>query len=163
MNKHYGIPYMGSKDKIAPQICEYILSRHPDKKYFIDACCGGLAISHYVFEHSKLKILANDLDYNVIDYYKTKCKKELNYKYGYTWIDRETYKEICNSLKGAPILYMISVWTFGNNSGKLTYLFGKDIELQKELLHNLLVWGDETRLTPYFYKHCRERERVKPN
>lgn len=162
MIKHYGIPYMGSKDKIAKPLCEYMLNRHPDKKFFIDACCGGLAISSYVLQNSNLKVIANDLDTNLYDFYNTFFygdREKLLEDYGYKWMDRDTYNSLKLTATGALRIMMVSVWTFGNKNEKgITYLFGKDIELQKELLHNLLVEGNENLLSNYFHKREKERE-----
>lgn len=159
MSKNYGIPYMGSKNGIAKNICDYILFRH-DKKYFIDACCGGLAISHYILENSNLKILANDLDKDLIDFYNLIGSKELDElieKYCIHWVDRDTYNKLYPTATGALKVILMCVWTFGNRSYGGTYLFGKDIELQKELLHNLLVFGNEDNLSEYFKAHENER------
>ena len=163
MNKNYGLPYMGSKNGIAKDICEYMLSRHSNKKYFIDACCGGFAISHYIYENTKMIIFANDLDENLIAFYRKILNGEINElfeKYNYKWIDRDTYFKLEKSDDKALRTYLVCIWTFGNkNADKLTYLYGKDIELQKELLHNLIVYGNEEHLTPYFKEHAREREK----
>ena len=154
---------MGSKNGIAKVICEYMLSRHSNKKYFIDACCGGFAISHYIYENTKMIIFANDLDENLIAFYRKILNGEINElfeKYNYKWIDRDTYSKLEKSDDKALRTYLVCIWTFGNkNVDKLPYLYGKDIELQKELLHNLIVYGNEEHLTPYFKEHAREKER----
>lgn len=159
MTKQYGIPYMGSKSGIAKKVCDYILYRHPEKKIFIDCCCGGLAISHYLLENSNLKIIANDLDNDLITFYNEffssqEKRNELYEKYGYNFIDRETYKKLTETAKGSDRIMLLSIRTFGNKAdGRPTYLFGQDIELQKELLHNLIVYGNEDHLTDYFKKN----------
>lgn len=159
MTKNYGIPYMGSKNGIAKKICDYILYRHPEKKIFIDCCCGGLAISHYLLENSDLKIIANDLDNDLITFYNEffssqEKRNELYEKYGYNFIDRETYKKLFKTTTGSDKIMLLSIWSFGNKAdGRPNYLFGQDIELQKELLHNLIVYGNEDHLTDYFKKN----------
>ena len=40
-----GIPYMGSKRKLASEIVSFILERHPKTKYVWDLFGGGGAIS----------------------------------------------------------------------------------------------------------------------
>jgi len=52
MYKHYGMPYMGSKEKIL-NLIQYIFDREHKKKYFIDLFCGGLCVSHYAVEKTK--------------------------------------------------------------------------------------------------------------
>ena len=157
-NKTYGISYMGSKSAIAESLCEYILYRHPDKKYFIDACCGGLAISDYVLQYSKLYIYANDLNYDLIDLYSCTLDElnDLKEKYCYTFVDRDTYFKLLEQ-KGAVRALLTCCWTYGNNNGKYTYLYGRDIEIQKELLQNLLVEGNENKLSAYFKIHENEQ------
>ena len=38
----YGLPYMGSKNKIA----EWVVSHFPEKKHFYDLFAGGCAVTH---------------------------------------------------------------------------------------------------------------------
>ena len=35
MARHYGIPYMGSKQKLVDKIIPFIMDRHPDVKHFM--------------------------------------------------------------------------------------------------------------------------------
>ena len=43
--KNLGLPYMGSKRKIAPKIVDFILDQNPDCKYIYDLFGGGGAVS----------------------------------------------------------------------------------------------------------------------
>lgn len=45
MNHNYGLPYKGSKNSIAERIVQCL----PPGKNFLDACCGGGAISHAAY------------------------------------------------------------------------------------------------------------------
>lgn len=45
MNHNYGLPYKGSKNSIAERIVQYL----PKGGRFLDACCGGGAISHAAY------------------------------------------------------------------------------------------------------------------
>ena len=45
MNHNYGLPYKGSKNSIAERIVQCL----PSGKNFLDACCGGGAISHAAY------------------------------------------------------------------------------------------------------------------
>ena len=41
MARHYGIPYMGSKQKLVDKIVPFIMRRHPDADSFYDLFGGG--------------------------------------------------------------------------------------------------------------------------
>lgn len=47
MARYYGIPYMGSKQKLVDKIVPFILNRHPDTTHFYDLFGGGGSISLY--------------------------------------------------------------------------------------------------------------------
>ena len=168
MSKNYGLPYMGSKSKIAPYLCDYMINRHPNRHIFIDCCCGGGAMIDYITQkYPFISVLANDLDKNIIDCLKTFQSGSMSdylLDYGYRWLDRDTYKQYLEQYKDNGIIktILISVWTFGNrNSDKPAYLYGKDIELQKELLTNLLLYDSTDNLSNYYYKHINDNDFVK--
>ena len=55
----YGLPYKGSKNKLAPKIFELF----PQKKNFYDLFCGGCAMTHYGMLHNKFeKFIINDIN-----------------------------------------------------------------------------------------------------
>lgn len=168
MSKNYGLPYMGSKSKIAPYLCDYMINRHPNRHIFIDCCCGGGAMLDYITQkYPFISVLANDLDKNIIDClkaFKNGSMSDYLLDYGYRWLDRDTYKQYLEEYKDNGIIQtiLISAWTFGNkNNDKSTYLYGKDIELQKELLTNLLLYGNDDNLSNYYYKHINDNDFVK--
>lgn len=41
MARHYGIPYMGSKQKLVDKLVPFILNRHPQTTDFYDLFGGG--------------------------------------------------------------------------------------------------------------------------
>ena len=66
-NTLYGIPYMGSKTKIAPIILKYL----PKGKRFVDLFGGGFAMSHCAFlSHRYDQVLYNDYNPLVVDLIK---------------------------------------------------------------------------------------------
>ncbi|MBN2758019.1 MAG: DNA adenine methylase, partial [Bacteroidales bacterium] len=144
MKKKYGMPYMGSKDKIL-NLIEYIFGRHYDAKYFIDLFCGGGSVFHYALEKSNFKVIANDIDTYVIALFEEiifNKSKEIK-KVWYNWIDKDVFKDVitnCNNYPKWYVGFVKTIWSFGN-SGK-NYLFGKDIENQKKALHQALVFDD---------------------
>ena len=158
MSKNYGMSYMGSKSKIAPQLVDYMVNRHPNKTIFIDACCGGLAITAYLVKnYPSIRVISNDYSEDLISLYKDSQDKEKWQKLldecGYKFIDRETFASINKNGTPSQKALMLMLWSFGNKGA--AYLYGKDIECQKELLSNLLIFG-ENRPSEYYKKHYKE-------
>lgn len=140
----YGIPYQGSKTKIAPAI----INRLPFGERFCDLFGGGFAMSHCARLSKKYKsILYNELNPLLPPLLKDAILGRYNYnRFKPEFITREhfyTEKE-----KDGYIKY---IWSFGN-SGK-EYLFGKDIEPLKHEAHDFVVFGRPTR-------HFREVEKA---
>ena len=124
----YGLPYKGSKNKLAPKIFELF----PQKKNFYDLFCGGCAMTHYGMLHNKFeKFIINDLNPMCptlfFDAVNGKFKNETR------WISREDF---LNS--NEP--YVKFCWSFGNNLR--SYLYGEEIELYKKACHYAIVFDD---------------------
>ena len=141
MKKHYGIPYMGSKEKMLKTL-EYIFQRENNKEYFIDPFCGGFAVCSYILENKKFKVLANDLNDYVIALYKEilfNHSKEIK-KVWFDWVNREKFFDVKNNFNKYPkwyVGYVLTIWSFGNH--QQGYLFGKNREKIKEDAHNYLI------------------------
>lgn len=124
----YGLPYKGSKNKLASKIFELF----PKRKNFYDLFCGGCAMTHYGMLHNKFKkFFINDLNPMCptlfMDAINGKFKNERR------WISREDF---LNS--NEP--YVKCCWSFGNN---LTdYLYSKEIEPYKKACHYAIVFDD---------------------
>lgn len=57
-NQRYGLPYKGSKNKIA----EWVVNRLPPNDNFYDLFCGGCSITHAALKSGKYKrFFANDI------------------------------------------------------------------------------------------------------
>ena len=124
----YGLPYKGSKNKLAPKIFELF----PKKKNFYDLFCGGCAMTHYgMLNNSFENFIINDLNPMCselfIDAINGKYRDEKR------WISREDF---LNS--NEP--YVKFVWSFGNNLKN--YLYSKEIEPWKKALHYARVYKD---------------------
>ena len=124
----YGLPYKGSKNKLAPKIFELF----PQKKNFYDLFCGGCAMIHYGMLHNKFeKFIINDLNPMCptlfFDAVNGKFKNETR------WISREDF---LNS--NEP--YVKFCWSFGNNLKG--YLYSEEIEPLKKALHYARVYKD---------------------
>ena len=134
------IPYMGSKRSIAEDIVKLIRIKHPNAKYFYDVFGGGGAVSIQALRQG-FSVHYNELDERVcnlmkflVDLKGTGLPKEW-----WGWVSREKFKEITQSNRKDAYAGMVQCcWSFGNNVKK-GYLFGKNIERQKELLHYFIV------------------------
>lgn len=134
---NYGIPYKGSKSKIAQQIINCI----PSAENFYDLFCGGGAITHCAILEGRWKnYVLNDISDGVtklfVDAISGKYKNENRF------ISREQFYE--QKDKDAFIRY---IWSFGNNGRD--YMYGKNVEEIKRLGHNAVVFNDIEPLEKY--------------
>ena len=145
---------MGSKSKIAPYLADYMINKHPDKHIFIDCCCGGLAMSHYILEnYSSIRIIANDFEKSLYNLYKaifSEGSKKLFDKLFSIFVNRDEFVK-CLGKDDAYSTAVRFCYSFGN--GGRTYMYSRDIENEKELLSNLLLLNldkctKETENTP---------------
>lgn len=127
----YGIPYMGSKDKIADDI----LSVLPRGKRFVDLFGGGFAMSHAALLSGKYE----QVFYNELNPLLPKLIKDTlagKYANERRWISREDFSRL-KDVDG----YVRCIWSFGNQGDG--YLFGKDKEPIKKLGHDFVCFGKD--------------------
>ena len=127
----YGIPYMGSKDKIADDI----LSVLPRGKRFVDLFGGGFAMSHAALLSGKYE----QVFYNELNPLLPKLIKDTlagKYANERRWISREDFSRL-KDIDG----YVRYIWSFGNKGD--SYLFGKDKEPIKKLGHDFVCFGKD--------------------
>lgn len=136
MARHYGIPYMGSKQKLVDKIVPFILKRHPDTTHFYDLFGGGGSVALYaVRKYPNLNVHYNELSLAIGSLMQALKDGDPISK---AWIDRETFKrEYTGDDAWAGLLQ--TCWTFGNN--QKGYLYGKPIEKFKEKLTDLVMTG----------------------
>ena len=132
MPKLYGIPYMGSKTKIAVDI----LRRLPNGKRFVDLCGGGFAMSHAAVLSRKFdSVYYNDFNPLVVELTRNALAGKYNYKvFKPPFVTREDFYRLKDT-DG----YVKYIWSFGN-TGK-EYMFGKDVEPLKHKAHDFVVFG----------------------
>ena len=126
----YGLPYKGSKNKLA----ERIVSLLPKRTHLIDLFCGGCAVSHAALLRNKYEhIHINDINWMCptlfIDALNGKYQNETR------WISREDFFMLKDT---DP--YVAVVWSFGNNLR--TYLYSKEIEPLKKAIHYAIFFRD---------------------
>ena len=147
----FRVPYMGSKNKIALPLLREMLKVKPNARYFYDLFGGGGSMS---FAASEIGLVThyNELQASLvefIDYVFDRLKNGLIGQYGlfpddfYDFISRDEFMRLRDddSIKGqfARICY-----SFGNN--QRDYLFGQNIEHQKNLGHNIVMFQCEESL-----------------
>ena len=141
MIKHgLGLPYMGSKRKIAKDIVDKILEIKPNTKYVFDLFGGGGAITFEFLQRPQIwAVIYNDKNKAIADLIKKLVYDGLPEVIYTRWVSRKEFNENKNrnDWYGG---YLQTVWSFGNN-GK-NYLYGKDKEWLKFLLHNIVVYKD---------------------
>ena len=140
INKYF-IPYMGCKQNIAYSLMITIAQRHPKAKYFWDVFGGGGSMS-FMAQQFGLKVFYNEKNegiYNLLNFLLHNKIPDDWFKF----VDRETFEKHKNL--NDPYSAMIKVvYSFGNNNK--SYLFGKDKEEQKKIIHNLIVYNDKEAL-----------------
>lgn len=119
---------------------------------------------HYMNENKVFKeIYANDLDKSMICFYKAIQEGRLNellQKYGYNFIDRDTFLKLAKRNDEITAL-MTMIWSFGSKSAFFhhSYLYGADKECQNELIYRLLVEGTDKNLSEYYKAHYKPYEK----
>ena len=136
--KTYGLPYKGSKDKIAEKIC----SLFPIKENFYDLFMGGGSIIHYQLLQNQYKnYYANDFNSLVVKAFDMAIHGK--FKNETRWISREEFDKLKNI---DP--YVAFCFSFGNDLK--SYAYGKEIEPYKKALHYLIVFQNESLMKEIF-------------
>ena len=122
----YGMPYMGSKNKLA----ERIVSLLPRAEHLYDVFCGGCAIAHCAALSGKWGHIhindISDMPQLFVDAVAGKYRDERR------WISREDFFALKDS---EP--YVRSCWSFGNNGQD--YLYSREIEPYKRAVWMMLT------------------------
>jgi len=136
--KTYGLPYKGSKDKIADKIC----SLFPIRENFYDLFMGGGSIIHYQLLQDNYKnYFANDFNSLVVKAFNMAIHGK--FKNENRWISHEDFDKLKNI---DP--YVAFCFSFGNDLK--SYAYGKDIESYKKALHYLVIFQDESLMKQLF-------------
>jgi hypothetical protein len=132
-NVKFGLPYQGSKSRIARQIVDLL----PAAPCLVDAFAGGCAVTHAALLSGKFgQVIANDLsDAPELFYRAAKSGAPEKPR----WISRE---EFFAKKDTDPLIRY--VYSFGNACRN--YLYGRDIEPLKHAAHMAVVDGDCSHL-----------------
>jgi 16S rRNA G966 N2-methylase RsmD len=144
--KGIGLPYMGSKRKIASKIVDEILRRHPDCEYFYDLFGGGGAISFEAMQRPNIKrVFYNDANAGVVALIEDIRDNGVRPEY-YEWVTREEF----HRLKGGDDWragLVKTCWSFGNS--QRAYLFSPENERLKRPLHNIVVHKSDAAIDEF--------------
>nr|DAG85770.1 MAG TPA: DNA adenine methylase [Caudoviricetes sp.] len=126
---NYGLPYMGSKNKIA----EWVVGHFPEKNHFYDLFAGGCAVTHCAMLKSKFKTFTiNDIS-KMTELFTDAISGK--YAAEKRWISRKDFFALKDNDE-----YVRICWSFGNKGRN--YLYSKEIEPWKKALHYARVYGD---------------------
>lgn len=126
----YGIPYMGSKNRIA----KWIIDNLPPAKHFYDLFGGGGAITHCALLSGKYEhVHYNELNPLIVKAFSMAVNGE--FKNENRWISREDFFKLKDT---DP--YVSLCFSFGNNCKG--YAYGKEIEPLKKALHYAICFDD---------------------
>lgn len=137
----YGMPYKGSKNKIA----EWVIDQLPKAKHFYDLFGGGGAISHCAALSRKYQLVHyNELNPLICKAFEMSVNGE--FKNEERWISREDFKKLKDT---DP--YVNLCFSFGND-GK-TYAYAPKNEQFKKAVHYSIMFNDHSLLSQYVDVH----------
>lgn len=130
MVENYGLPYTGSKSRIA----HWVIDNLPSGRVLIDAFAGGCAITHRALLSQKWQtVIANDINGKYPQLFADAMHGQ--YRDEKRWISREDFERLKS--KDA---FVACCWSFGNNVRD--YLYSKGIEPYKRALHYAIVFDE---------------------
>ena len=130
MAENHGLPYTGSKSRIA----HWVIDNLPRGRVLIDAFAGGCAITHRALLSQKWQtIIANDINGKYPQLFLDAIHGR--YRDEKRWISRQDFERLKS--KDA---FVACCWSFGNNLQH--YMYSKAIEPYKRALHYAIVFDD---------------------
>lgn len=130
MVENYGLPYAGSKSRIAHWVIDHL----PRGRVLIDAFAGGCTITHRALLSQKWQtIIANDINGKYTQLFLDAVRGK--YRDERRWISREDFERL-----KSQDAFVACCFSFGNNLQG--YMYSKDIEPYKRALHYAIVFDD---------------------
>lgn len=127
---NYGLPYKGSKNRIAKKILDVL----PPAPVLYDVFCGGCAITHAALLSGKYsRVVANDITGMIPHAFETALGG--GFRNEDRWISRDDFQRL---YKTDP--YVAICFSFGNNLHE--YCYARDLEPYKRALHYAIFWKD---------------------
>ena len=130
MAENYGLPYTGSKSRIAHWVIDHL----PQGRVLIDAFAGGCAITHRaLLSHKWQTVIANDINGKYPQLFADAMRGK--YRDERRWISREDFERL-----KSQEAFVACCWSFGNNLRD--YMYSQGIEPYKRALHYAIVFDD---------------------
>ena len=127
---NYGLPYIGSKNRIAKKILDVL----PPAPVLYDVFCGGCAVTHAALLSGKYsRVVANDINGMIPHAFETAITG--GFRNEDRWISRDEFQ---NLYKTDP--YVAICFSFGNNLR--SYCYAPELEPYKRALHYAIFWKD---------------------
>ena len=127
---NYGLPYKGSKNRIAKKILDVL----PAAPVLYDVFCGGCAVTHAAMLSGKYQhFVVNDRRGWLPDAFRKAIHG--GYAHEDRWISREDFER----LKSTDV-YAALCFSFGNDAR--TYMYARPLERYKRALHYAIFWRD---------------------
>lgn len=134
---NFGLPYKGSKNKIAKWVCDIL----PNANTLYDLFCGGGAITHCASLNRKYNnYIVNDLNSLCIKGLKMAFNGE--FKNETRWISRDDFFKLKDT-----DYYVACCFSFGNDFK--SYAYSKEIEQFKKAMHYSVVFNDNSLLSEF--------------
>lgn len=126
---NFGVPYKGSKSKIAERIVDSL----PPAEVFVDLFAGGCAVTHAAMLSQKYKhFIANDIDGRGVDAF---CRAAHGERVPTKWVSRDEFNE-----RKMHDSFVATIWSFNNDMN--TYIYGADTEDMKHAIHIAITEDD---------------------
>ena len=127
---NYGLPYKGSKNRIAKKILDVL----PAAPVLYDVFAGGCAITHAALLSGKYsRVVANDINGMIPHAFESAING--GFRNEDRWISRDDFQRL---YKTDP--YVAICFSFGNNLR--WYCYARDLEPYKRVLHYAIFWKD---------------------
>ena len=127
---NYGLPYQGSKNRIAKRLVEAL----PPAPVLYGVFCGGCAVTHAAMLSGKYsRVVANDINGMIPAAFEKAIRG--GFRNEDRWISREEFRRLYLS---DP--YVAICFSFGNNLHE--YCYARELEPYKRALHYAIFWQD---------------------
>ena len=127
---NYGLPYQGSKNRIAKRLVEAL----PAAPVLYDVFCGGCAVTHAAMLSGKYqRFVINDLRGWLPDAFRKAIHG--GYAHEDRWISREEFERLRST-----DAYAAMCFSFGNDYR--SYMYARPLERYKRALHYAIFWRD---------------------
>lgn len=130
----YGLPYKGSKNKIAKRLIEHL----PATETFVDLFFGGGAVTHAAMLSGKYhSFIANDINSALIPFFRDAAAGK--YHNEQRWVSHEAYAQL---YEADPLVR----YCFSYGCGGKCYIYGRAIEPYKRAMHYAIMLGNFSEL-----------------